>query len=510
MFKGGPSFFRSSLALSFTAALGACHDPAPHGGPGAPDLAMRPDAPPDLGVSPDLAGPSAEGRQRFARGFGGDVVGPTHVAAGTDGSIAIGGRFRTRADFGTGELTAAHNKDQSFVVRLDPDGKTRWARTCPGPAQNLVSGIAIDATGATLVTGQFRDAIDLGTGPLTGTAGALSVYVVKYTADGQIVWARTFKTATGHDVKPLDLTADAAGNVLLTGELGARADFGGGEIDTGGVSAPFVLKLTPSGAHAFSRLVGKPGGAGLDARQIRTTPGGEIVVAGDLYTSGTGVDLGDGPRTVPDHLRQAYFVRYGGDGTFKQARLVDGGGRGSVLGTALAVTRGGDFLLGGAFEQTIDCDGTPVTAPATRHGSYLARFSPGGEPRGCRTYASETGSVRIESLDTDARGDTLALGTCAGSVSLDGATATTQAGDVDLFVLKLGAPTQPNQPNRPLWLRTYGNPAAPDFAGQIAVDGQDSAVLVGAYTGTLDLGGTVLNSGQGGSGLGGFVLKLSR
>lgn len=507
MFKGGPSFFRSSLALSLAAALGACHDPAPHGGPGAPDLAapILPDAAtPDLGAGTDLPLPPAEGRPLFARGFRGDVVSPERVAAGADGAIAVGGRFRTRADFGTGEITAANNLDQSFVVRLGPDGTTRWARAFLGPARNLVTGVAVDAAGAVLVTGQYRDAIDLGTGQLPGSPGALSIYVVKYTADGQLAWTRTYRSATGSDTRPLDVTADADGSVLLSGELGTRVDFGGGELDTGGVTAPFLLKLTPGGAHVFSRLVSKPGVAGLDARQLRATPGGEVVVAGDVYTSGTSVDLGDGPRAVPDHARQAFFVRYGADGTFKQARLIDRGGRGSVLGTALAVTRSGELLIGGAFEKTLDCDGTPVTAPGTGSGSYLARFGATGDILWCHSYGDAAGTVRIDSLDLDAHGDAVAFGTFSGAMNLDGVAVRTQGLATELFALKLGARRQP------LWVRTYGNPTDHDYPGRVAIDGEDRAVLVGAYTGSIDLGGTVLTSGQNGAGLGGFVLKLSR
>src|SRR5262249_31835519 len=79
------------------------------------------------------------------------------------------------------------------------------------------------------------------------------------------------------------VVTDGLGDVILSGWLKGVIDFGGGPID-GGSGSLFLVKLTPSGAFAWSK-----------------TPSQKFVMAGgplgDLYVASAvqGFDLGAGP-----------------------------------------------------------------------------------------------------------------------------------------------------------------------------------------------------------------------
>lgn len=509
MFKGGPSFFRSSLALSLAAALGACHDPAPYGGPGAPDLAALPDdATPDLGAGSDLALPPSEGRLQFARAIGsGHITSGNRVAADAAGAIVVGGRYKGRADFDSGTIDPGDDLDHGFVLRLTPDGQTLWGRAYKSAGGDSLVGVAIDPAGGVVVVGVYTGTIDLGTGPLPGSGpgGSDAIYVVRYGTDGQRTWTRTFTSPDG-SIRPEAVTTDAGGDVLVVGRLNARADLGGGVLDAQGTRTSLLFKLTAGGAHVFSKLIGTSGAVPFgSAGRIRVAPDGDLIVAMDVNTSQSSVDFGDGPVAVPPRQAQPFVLRYGADGTYKRARRLDRGGA-HALGRGLAITRSGEIVLGGTFEKTLDCgSGAPVTT--TRTGTYVARFSASGDRVACRTYTSETGPILLDDLAVDSSGSAILWGVFQGTVNLDGTMATPQEGD-DVFALKLGPKDQP------LWARTYGSVTAyragSDYAGEVAVDGQDGIVLTGSFSGQIDLQGTVLTSNEGGLRQAAVVLKLSR
>ena len=130
---------------------------------------MRPGDAPFLGAGPDLALPPSEGRLQFARTIGsGHITSGNRVAADAAGAIVVGGRYKGRADFGSGMIDPGDpgdpgdNLDHSFVPRLTPDGQTLWGRADKSAGGDSLVGVAIDPTGEVLVVGVFTGTIDSG------------------------------------------------------------------------------------------------------------------------------------------------------------------------------------------------------------------------------------------------------------------------------------------------------------------------------------------------------------
>jgi len=206
----------------------------------------------------------------------------TRVDAGGTvlGSVARGGQLA--ADAAGDPFIASIDGTTLAVDAYDPGFAPRWHATAAVPADSAIAAMATDATGAVrigVVTPQsttvtvIRFAADGGAPAQLVTSGeALTIdgdqpvvawndgatlRLTRFDATGAVVWARAF---TGN----ARITAMASGPghaVLFGGELQTSIDFGGGTLhtmsnDNAGPVDGFVVELSATGAHVFSRTTG--------------------------------------------------------------------------------------------------------------------------------------------------------------------------------------------------------------------------------------------------------------
>jgi len=100
------------------------------------------------------------------------------ITADADGSVAVTGRFRIGADFGGGYRPVAGQNDV-FVAKFDATGVHQWSQSFGGNNSEIGNGIAVDPSGAVLLTGHFGSPTNFGGGTLTG-AGANDIFIAKF------------------------------------------------------------------------------------------------------------------------------------------------------------------------------------------------------------------------------------------------------------------------------------------------------------------------------------------
>jgi hypothetical protein len=90
-----------------------------------------------------------------------------------------------------------------------------------------------------------------------------------------------------------ELAVDNQGNVLVTGSFSGTVNFGGSHMTTPSASDIFMLKLSPGGAHLWSKQLG-------DSNQqiewqvgygIAADPSGNVLLTGNF---GGAIDFGGG------------------------------------------------------------------------------------------------------------------------------------------------------------------------------------------------------------------------
>ena len=112
---------------------------------------------------------------------------------GSGNSYVTGGFDSNSITFGTTTLTSAGGSDL-FAVKYDTGGNVVWAKIAGGSNYDWSYSIAVEVSGNSFVTGYFRSSsITFGTTTLTNAGSVVTkdIYIVKYDASGNAVWAKS-------------------------------------------------------------------------------------------------------------------------------------------------------------------------------------------------------------------------------------------------------------------------------------------------------------------------------
>lgn len=339
------------------------------GGPGlvAPSCTSvdRPDA--------YVARLDVDGYTLWAKRFG-DCDVQTASALAIDGTDAVlAGTFQSTIDFGLGPLHAVGARDV-FLARLDAGGSVAWSKGFGGVGSasvaNVVADVAVDSAGEAVTTGSFEGTIDFG-GGASSSAGGADVFVAKLDAAGNHVWSARF--GDGADQRGLGVAIDPSGDVVVTGRMRGRCDFGGGELVSDAGDGAFVVKLRADGAHVWSKVFGandaRPTRAAFDAQ-------GDVLLCGEF--SGV-IDFGGGSLDSGGPSSRAMFLaKLDRDGAHLWSRAF-GGASGSAFGAGIVVDSLGDAVVLGGLTGTLDLGAFFGTASFTDEGGgdvFLAKLAP--------------------------------------------------------------------------------------------------------------------------------------
>lgn len=196
-----------------------------------------------------------------------------------------------------------------LTVKYSPQGEILWARRFNGPGNgdDFGAGLVVDSQGYIFVTGQSY----------TGSATGADIVLLKYSPAGGQLWQKTYGApGTGTD-DARGIVMDSSGNLYVAGT--SEGDF-------------VTLKFLPSGDTAWVRHFG---GAGLDAPSGLALDG-----AGHLYVAGT-VHAGD---STADFA----VVKYSTGGDSLWSRSYNGPANLADSVTALALDRTGRAYLAGS------------------------------------------------------------------------------------------------------------------------------------------------------------------
>jgi hypothetical protein len=216
------------------------------------------------------------------------------VAMDGSGNVVYTGYFSGTGNFGGSNLSSAGGVD-IFLARYNSSGVHQWSQAFGGTGTDTGVSVTTDGGGNVVLTGSFAGSVSFG-GPVL-VATNTDIFLSRYTSAGDYKWSQSFG-ATGND-RPAAVSANAAGDIALTGYFFSSANFGGGTLVSAGSNDIFLAKFSSGGTHAFSRATG---GTSSDAgNSVAFDAGGNVVAggffqisanfgAGTVYSSG-GVEL---------------------------------------------------------------------------------------------------------------------------------------------------------------------------------------------------------------------------
>ncbi len=185
-------------------------------------------------------------------GSGGDDY-VTGLAMRADSEIVVTGRFSGEVNFGnagvSNTLTSLGAFDV-FVLQLNAEGTSGWARSVGGVSDDYGNGIAIDAQSNVYVVGSFRNTVDFDPGAdlseLT-SAGVWDDFLLKLDGEGTFSWARRF--GGPNNDRSLAVTVAPSGDIFTSGYFEGPAELGL-EQDRFVAEAPFGAFIQKLGQRA--------------------------------------------------------------------------------------------------------------------------------------------------------------------------------------------------------------------------------------------------------------------
>ena len=278
---------------------------------------------------------------------------PTGLVVDGAGAIHIGGYFSgsSLSTPALAKVSTAADKPDAFVLKLDNNGTTLWAKNFGGAsAATTGSCLAVDVN-ANVYLGGYFDGGDL-TVPAVGKISRSADwdgFVIKLSGAGETQWAKRYGGAIA-STKVQSIAVDASENVYFAGQsnLGKMTrpalkrlshDLGGHDV--------FLIKLDRNGQTAWSKNFG---GKGANTFNYAMT----MDQAGFVYICGAFMN---GSMTSPrlKHTRgghaykDAYVLKVDQQGEVVWAQNY-GGPAGQAQFNSIAVDRFSQVYLGGIYK----------------------------------------------------------------------------------------------------------------------------------------------------------------
>ncbi|MCC6558308.1 MAG: hypothetical protein IT372_35655 [Polyangiaceae bacterium] len=386
----------------------------------------------------------------------------------------------------TGEvLPKVERCDQPKDENCDSFECIVWATAFEQDHSAEVADIASDSEGNALLAGYFGGTIRFGD-QIFSAAGSTDAFLVKVTPKGAPVWAMQFGDLSGDGA--LGVATDSLGNVIVVGFTSSGGDLGGGPLAPGLV----IAKLSPSGAHLWSRSVG---GAGY-FRDVVVDRDDDVIVVGAFSEA---IDFGAGPMAPLGGMDIVVAKLSGASGsaTDPGSWVRQIGAPQDQMGWAIAVDGSKNVFISGYFEGTLDPGGAAGTLVAAGIDAFVVKLSPGGNPSWSRKFGDAAEQEAL-AIAVDASGRPVVAGRFQGQI-FTGADALTSSGGEDVFVVKY------DSGGGLLWARSFGD-AINQGAFGVAVDASNNILLAGYASGQINFGGGVL---QPAGDLDAFAAKLS-
>ena len=167
-------------------------------------------------------------------GGGGDgAIDPRSMAFDNSNNLILSGFFKDLGDFDpaistTNYLYAYDSKIDIFLAKYDSNGNFIWAGNPSGKFfEDRTHSVAIDDNDNIYICGELRDTVDFDfsatTSNLIASAGTSDIFLVKYDASGNLVWAKSMQGPTGNQGAS-GLSIDQHQHLVMTGWFDAKID----------------------------------------------------------------------------------------------------------------------------------------------------------------------------------------------------------------------------------------------------------------------------------------------
>lgn len=308
---------------------------------------------------------SSSGTLRWVKRYGStgsEMV--TSIAIDQSGNVFLGGYYSGTGNFGGSDTVSAGTND-IFIAKYSSTGEHIWSQHIGGTQNDLLNGLTADSQGNVIAVGQFSGSINVGTSTWVSVNNGPDQFLIKYSPQGSLVWARTFANAS--EDQAIGVAVNKNDEIFVTGYFLGWVNFGGGVLARVDGNDYFLAKFTSLGNNIWAKRFGGTGGQRVVAIDI--DPFGDVYLAGDYMYS---LDAGGGVVTGWD--MDTFVAKYSGlDGSYKWLQVING----DLIQepTDLAVDDQGNVFLTGYYSSTAKFGLQTLNSVGGSYDIFVSKYS---------------------------------------------------------------------------------------------------------------------------------------
>ncbi len=274
------------------------------------------------------------------------------VATDADGNVYATGFFQSdNISFGPNAFTKSGAADV-FLLKYDALGNLIWAKRAGGSEADYAYSVAVDKSGYIYITGSFiSPTITFGNTTLSRTHASDEAFIVKYSPQGNVLWARNSSSSSAATASGTCVTTDKAGNVYLSGyALANDVSFGNVTLNNiGATSVSFIVKYDAAGNVLWAKKPTTSGGVSIS--KIIVDDAGNMFITGwnHFATTVFGNITLTNPAPGADLI---YVAKLDPSGNAIWAKNSQGGG--TMYSWNATMDHLGNYYVGGRYEYNGD------------------------------------------------------------------------------------------------------------------------------------------------------------
>jgi hypothetical protein len=301
------------------------------------------------------------------------------VAVDVSGNAFVIGEFNTPIfPIGSDTLTCKGNFD-IFLAKYDTNGNELWAKSAGGTVDDVPYSVAVDASGNAFIAGYFEsDTLSFGSDSLTNTGSASDIFLTKYDANGNVLWAR--KAGGTHLDYGTSVAVDDSGNAYMAGYFADSVlTFGSTDLvnsNPGYYNDIFLVKYDANGTVIWAKSA--------DGTNVSNKFHVAVDVSGNAYLTGSFVtpNITFGSFTLTNvnatGSEDIFLAKYDINGNVLWAKSAGGHAPDESFSVAVDIS-GNSYVAGGFYSDTISFDSITLTKVSTIYGDiFLAKYDSNG------------------------------------------------------------------------------------------------------------------------------------
>jgi hypothetical protein len=283
---------------------------------------------------------------------------PVAQALDPSGNLYVAGYFDASIKFDAYSFSTSNGQSSDpYLVKYNTKGQVLWAKVGSGSSIDATSAMSLDKSNNVIISGSFLSPTIKFSGIILTNLDPSNSddFLVKYSPNGSIVWAKSFGGVGGESI--WSQTIDSSGNIIVCGTFdGPVLNFGSLTIPNthAGSADVFIAKFDASGNILWA---GSGGSNGLDIpKSISVNDFGDIVMTGKF--SGTSLSFsGSVFSSTGNGGYDIFVVKYDKSGNFRWAKAIGGNSSDEII-SHIEDSKGNIYLTGNFFSSSISLAST--------------------------------------------------------------------------------------------------------------------------------------------------------